>query len=616
MASKYVRKSTRQSWDEAAMQEAINAVKAGRMGWLKASKLYNVPQATLRRRANDKNKRARGVQKTLGRFATTLDKTTEQDLVAHITLMESRLFGLTPLDVRKLAFSFAEKNNIEHRFNNGIAGKEWLRGFRKRNPNISLRQPEPTSAARARAFNKPQVLKFFETLGTLMDTESIEPLQIYNMDESGLSTVQKPPKILASTGRKQVGSLTSAERGQHITVVCCMNSIGNFVPPALIFPRKNKKDELLDKAPPGTIGLYQETGWMTTELFVKWLKHFCAYAKPTKEKKVLLLLDGHISHKSLEAVTYAKENGIILMCFPPHCTHRMQPLDVTFFGPLKVYYNQECTTWLKNHPGRVITSYQIGELFAIAYCKAATVKNAVSGFSKTGISPFNPDIFPDHLFAPADTTDIKKPEETQETNNLVEAKELEIDERKNRHEETSRTPEKNEFEMNEQIVALNEGVEGRIIEDVTNIQKKQRVSFEDISPLPSVSSTMTKRQNNRNKYSVLTCSPNIEELKEVAQKKNISKNAENVKRAISDKKNRSCQLQKLKNYSELENDEDRDPYENDDDNDVACLYCNDLYKNSRSKEKWISCMTCKNWAHCDCADVSHKVKKFVCELCC
>ncbi|KAJ8891633.1 hypothetical protein PR048_004161 [Dryococelus australis] len=30
------------------------------------------------------------------------------------------------------------------------------------------------------------------------------------------------------------------------------------------------------------------------------------------------------------------------MCLlPPHCTHKMQPLDKTFMGPLKMYYIEE-----------------------------------------------------------------------------------------------------------------------------------------------------------------------------------------------------------------------------------------------------------------------------------
>lgn len=34
---------------------------------------------------------------------------------------------------------------------------------------------------------------------------------------------------------------------------------------------------------------------------------------------------------------------------------------------------------------------------------------AINGFRKTGICPFNPDIFPDHLFAPSLTTDQPMP---------------------------------------------------------------------------------------------------------------------------------------------------------------------------------------------------------------
>lgn len=49
--------------------------------------------------------------------------------------------------MRQLAYEFAEKNKLDHRFNREkeIAGKEWLRGFRKRNIDISLRRPKPTS---------------------------------------------------------------------------------------------------------------------------------------------------------------------------------------------------------------------------------------------------------------------------------------------------------------------------------------------------------------------------------------------------------------------------------------------------------------------------------------
>ncbi|XP_050294225.1 uncharacterized protein LOC126734577 isoform X2 [Anthonomus grandis grandis] len=165
IVGKRERTSTRKSWDEQAMLSAINAVKGGQMRWLKASKLFsncnrNVSQATLRRRANDTNKRAKGCQKVLGRFPTTFNEDEERGLVEYTLLLQSRLFGITTTDIKKLAYEFPTKNGIPNRFTDRSAGREWLRGFRMRHPEISLRLPEAVSAARAMAFNRPQVQIF------------------------------------------------------------------------------------------------------------------------------------------------------------------------------------------------------------------------------------------------------------------------------------------------------------------------------------------------------------------------------------------------------------------------------------------------------------------------
>ena len=45
---------------------------------------------------------------------------------------------------------------------------------------------------------------------------------IYNMDETGVTTVQKPKHIVTQMGRKQVGSVTSGERGELVMVVCAV----------------------------------------------------------------------------------------------------------------------------------------------------------------------------------------------------------------------------------------------------------------------------------------------------------------------------------------------------------------------------------------------------------
>nr|CAD7259594.1 unnamed protein product [Timema shepardi] len=63
MVSKCKKKMGRQTWSEETMQQAIKAVKENKMGWLKASQLYNIPRTTLRRRAR-KLKNAGGISKS------------------------------------------------------------------------------------------------------------------------------------------------------------------------------------------------------------------------------------------------------------------------------------------------------------------------------------------------------------------------------------------------------------------------------------------------------------------------------------------------------------------------------------------------------------------------
>ena len=54
---------------------------------------------------------------------------------------------------------------------------------------------------------------------------------IYNIDETGITTVQKPSKIVAAKGTKQVGAMTSGERGTLVTMAVAVSGVGNMLPP-------------------------------------------------------------------------------------------------------------------------------------------------------------------------------------------------------------------------------------------------------------------------------------------------------------------------------------------------------------------------------------------------
>ena len=78
---------------------------------------------------------------------------------------------------------------------------------------------------------------------------------------------------------------------------------------------------------------------------------------------ILLLLDGHSSYFNLDAINFAKENGVIMFMLVPHTTHAMQPLDTAVYGPLKTHWQDVCHEYLQEDPGRVITSISLMKCF-------------------------------------------------------------------------------------------------------------------------------------------------------------------------------------------------------------------------------------------------------------
>jgi len=213
------------------MSNAVAAVKAGQMGTLKAAKQFGVPRTTVQRLAKQESGE---VKRCLGSRKPVFSAHMELELVQHIKEMDRRLFGFTASELRKLAYQYAEVNNLQHDFNDDRkeAGKEWFYSFMSRHPELSVRTPENTSAARASAFNPVTVSKFFDLLEGEIDKHKFTPDRIYNVDETGVTTVpNKPSKIISLKGKKQVGTIASAERGQLVTVELCMSAAGHYVPP-------------------------------------------------------------------------------------------------------------------------------------------------------------------------------------------------------------------------------------------------------------------------------------------------------------------------------------------------------------------------------------------------
>lgn len=187
-------------WDSENLKIAIEKVIKKKMSLREAASRYGIPTTTL----YDKLKLIREgkeveLKPVLGRFTKTFSSEYENVLVSHVKDLADRCMPLTKKEFLKLAFDLAVHLKIPHRFNvqKEAAGKHFYYEFMKRHPDLSLRTAESTSLMRAVGFNRAQVNLYFINLKSLLDKYNFPPSNVYNCDETGVTTVQKHAKVMA-----------------------------------------------------------------------------------------------------------------------------------------------------------------------------------------------------------------------------------------------------------------------------------------------------------------------------------------------------------------------------------------------------------------------------------
>ncbi|KAF2836603.1 putative pogo transposable element [Patellaria atrata CBS 101060] len=355
------------------------------------AKKFGVDRTTLSRRW-------RGITRSMDtayKRREFLNESQSKFLIKYINRVSAQGLAPTPLMVRTWAAEIAKKE----------PSAKWPSRWIKRNSKcLKSGYLSGLDKSRKNSESAFYYALYFELLARKIEQYRVKIPNIWNMDEKGflMGILQKQRRYF-SKAYYETGALKHVLQDGSRSWITCLAAIcadGRHLDPMLIYEAVS--GDIQDT----WIQDYNEnihkcsfasspTGWTNNELGYQWLTRvFEPYTRPTSDREWrVLILDGHGSHVTMKFIDFALSHRILLAVFPPHSTHRLQPLDVSLFAPLAQYYSQELDIFIHDSEGLCsVTKRDFFRLFWPSFQKAFAEKNVLSGFRKTGLSPFNPTI--------------------------------------------------------------------------------------------------------------------------------------------------------------------------------------------------------------------------------
>ncbi|KAJ6437064.1 hypothetical protein O9K51_10361 [Purpureocillium lavendulum] len=286
-------------------------------------------------------------------------------------------------------------------------GKNWPYSFVRRNRDkLGCTWFDGLDMARRKADSASRYKDYFELIRTKIAKYNILPCNTYNVDEKGflLGVINRTKRVFSLNVKKQGKLLGAAQDGNRswITFLACICQDMTSLPPFLIYQGKpgQVQDSWLTEFEPEHQSAFfttSETGWTNHELGKEWLTS--VFDRFTKAKARngrdyrLLITDGHSSHVNMDFLEWCDQHRIIVAVFPPHSTHRLQPLDVSLFSPLSTAYTKQLIQWTAKTQGLInLSKREFWTLFWNAFAASFSVENIVSGWERTGLLPLDPEV--------------------------------------------------------------------------------------------------------------------------------------------------------------------------------------------------------------------------------
>lgn len=375
-------------YTEEGIEKALKAIDDG-IPIREAARKFQIPRATLQFRRSDKFKK-------IGHGpAPVLTKDEEETLLEWIFECHRKGFPRRKSDVLYSVKYFLDKKPRPNPFVNNCPGNGWYKLFLKRHPEVTLRTAEFVTKASSN-ISQSNLEKWFWEIETYLRGKGYfeileDPSRVFNGDETNFYLCPKNSKVLAPRGARNVYEVENTSSKMNLTVMFTFSATGVLVPPMVIYPYKRLPNYIIQSVPEGWGIGATETGWMRSETFYEYVSNvlYPFLIKSGTKFPVILFLDGHITHLTLQLSNLCRELEIILICLYPNATRILQPADVAAFQPIKAGWKRAVTEWKREHPSESLTKEKFAPILKKSIENSHNPVGIANGFRACGICPWD-----------------------------------------------------------------------------------------------------------------------------------------------------------------------------------------------------------------------------------
>jgi len=366
------------------LEKAIFELNSGRSQRYVCAK-FNIPRGTLQNKLAKRHGKIPGHQ-------TALSDVEEKAMVQHLTTLADWGFPMDKSDLRIFVKGYLDKEGRQVRqFKNNCPGEEWASSFvRRHRQSLTNRLCQNISCKRAEV-NRATITKYFDNLQESLN--GVPPENIINYDETNLTDDAGRKHSIFRRGVKYPDRVMNSAK-TSTSLMFAASAAGELLPVYVVYKSEHIWDTWTDGGPDGTRYNRSKSGWFDNVCFRDWFYTIALPFLRRKEGRKVLIGDNLSSHFSQDVIDECQQCDIHFLCLPPNSTHLCQPLDVSFFRPLKIQWRNILNEW-KSGGGRrsaTVSKDKFPQLLKqlLVAIGAKEGDNIRSGFRKTGIYPFSP----------------------------------------------------------------------------------------------------------------------------------------------------------------------------------------------------------------------------------